>query len=285
MKKVLLTASALSLLAGAAVADVSVGGDARFGLKYDDGNADETSVIQRVRVHFNMSTETDAGLTFGARVGLDSRSEEGVAVGANGSNFRKLHSTVMISGMGFEAALGNSNGAVVDIVGLWDGGLGFDATLARQNLTGGFDTDDESNQTLQVGYSFGDFSIAASSQVAGDTSTEFAAEYSANGITVAAGGDDDDNWAVSGSYASGDFVVGAIFRDGDVTGEQFRVWGNYSMGATKIGAVYTDMGDSIGETYAIGVAHSLGGGVTAHAGIGEGVDGDTEAQLGFTMGF
>lgn len=281
MKKVLLTASALSLLAGAAVADVAVSGDARFGLKYDEGNADETTVHQRVRVHFNMSTETDSGLTFGARVGLDARSDEGVATGANGGTFRRLNPTVSVSGMGFSANFGNYNGAVVDLVGLWAGGLGFDGSLGRPAIVGGFDTDDESNQTLQVGYSFGDFKVAASTQVAGDTSTEIAAKYSANGITVAAGADTDDNWAVSGSYASGDFVVGAIYRDG--VAAQFRVWGNYSMGATKIGAVYTDVDGA--DAYGIGVSHSMGGGVTAHAAIGQGTDGDMEAQLGFTMGF
>lgn len=291
MKKLLLSATALVALAGAASADVTLSGDARFGVVYDsgepfDGGTSSTEVRQRVRVFFNMSTETDGGATFGAKIGLDTRSNGGVAVGANGSVFRQLHPVIFADIAGFNFTLGNANGAVVELVGLWAGGLGFEGSLGRPGIVGGFDTDEESNQTLRVGYSFGDFKVAVSTQIAGDTDTEIAASYSANGILVAAGADTDDvatNWAVKAQYSANDWTFGAIYRDG-ITDAQFRLYGSYVMGATTFGVNYTDTG-APDAAYGIGVSHSLGGGVTASAAIGKGTDGDTEGQLGVTIGF
>ncbi|MGH1331562.1 MAG: porin [Paracoccaceae bacterium] len=275
MKKILLTASALSLLAGAAAAEVSVGGDARFGLTYDT-SASTVSVQQRYRVKFNASTETDGGLTFGAGVMLDTRNNNG----ANAVGGDNLAPVITVSGNGFDFALGNTNGAVVDVVGLWAGGLGFDGTVGRPALVGGFDTDGNGNQTVKVGYSFGDFAFKVSTAKSGATDVEYAARYAANGIYVAVGGDSSSNYALHGSYTTGDIKVGAIYRNSN----QYRVYGTYSMGATTIGAVYTKV--TAGNAYGVGVSHSLGGGVSAHAAVGkQAAGGNTVVQIGMTMGF
>ncbi|MFT6451132.1 MAG: outer membrane protein OmpU [Halocynthiibacter sp.] len=289
MKKILLTASALSLLAGAAAAEVSVGGDARFGITFDTSTS-TVSVQQRYRVKFNASTETDGGLTFGASVMLDTRNNNGVVNGFNAATppstnvsdltGDSLNPVITVSGNGFDFALGNTNGAVVDVVGLWAGGLGFDGTVGRPALVGGFDTDGNQNQTVKVGYSFGDFAFKVSTASTGATDVEFAARYAANGIYVAVGGDSSNNYALHGSYTTGDIKVGAIYRNGN----QYRVYGTYSMGATTIGAVYTKV--AAGNAYGLGVSHSLGGGVSAHAAVGkQAAGGNTVVQVGMTMGF
>jgi len=284
MKKVLLTASALSLLAGAAAAEVTVGGDARFGLTYDF-NASDYDVDQRYRVFFNASTETDGGLTLGARAMLDTRynGSIGGADGVSALGGQSWLPVITASGNGFSFALGDSNGAVVDKVGLWAGGLGFDGTVGRPAIVAGFDTDGNANdQTLQLGYAFGDFSFAVSTGLgAGNPGTfEYAAAYSANGISVAIGGNDASQYAVSGSYAAGDFKVGAIYRSNP---NMYRVYGTYSFGATTVGANYTDTGAS---AWGIGVSHSLGGGVTAHGAVGQqAAGGNTVLQVGMTMSF
>lgn len=274
MKKILLTASALSLLAGAAAAEVSVGGDARFGLEYNN-TLNTTTVAQRYRVKFNASTETDGGLTFGATVMLDTRNTGGVS-STGGDHLQPL---ITVAGNGFTFGLGNQNGAVIDTVGLWAGGLGFDGTIGRPAITGGFDGDGNANQTVKAGYSFGDFSFAVSTASAGETDVELAAAYSANGISVAVGGDTSNNYAVSGSYATGDIKVGAIYRNGS----EYRIYGTYAMGATTIGANFTSV--AAGDAYGLGVSHSLGGGVSAHGAIGRNTAGDTLVQVGMTMGF
>lgn len=277
MKKILLTASALSLLAGAAVAEVSVGGDARFGLTYDT-SASTVAVQQRYRVQFNASTETDGGLTFGASVRLDTRNNDGVVSGA--ANGGTMSPVITVAGNGFTFALGNTNGAVVGLVGLWAGGLGFDGTIGRPYINTGFDGDDNANQTVKFGYSFGDFAFQVSTASTGATDVEYAAAYTSNGIRVAVGGDSSSNYAVSGSYSTGDIKVGAIYRNGS----EYRVYGTYSMGATKIGANYTKA--TAGTAYGLGVSHSLGGGVTAHAAVGKQAGGgNTVVQVGMSMGF
>ncbi len=78
MKKVLFATTALvaSSVAGAALADVEVSGEARLGLFYqsdffglaDDDDIDGTS---RVRVKFALSGTSDSGLTFGANIRAD----------------------------------------------------------------------------------------------------------------------------------------------------------------------------------------------------------------------
>ena len=60
MKKVLLTTSALTLLAGAAAADVSLGGHARIGISNSDGS---TTNYQRNQITFTGSATSDGGLT------------------------------------------------------------------------------------------------------------------------------------------------------------------------------------------------------------------------------
>jgi outer membrane protein OmpU len=287
MKKLLLSATALTMLSGAAMAEVTLGGDARFGLVYDSGAATTTILKQRVRVHFNMSTETDSGVTFGAHIGLDSRTDHGVATGINAGTARQLHPTIFANVGGFNFTLGQANGAVIELVGLWSGGLGFDGSLGRPGITSGFDGDENSNQTIRLGYSFGDFSVAASTAISGSTDEEFAVKYSANGITVAAGADSSTgtNWAISGAYSANNFTVGAIYTDGPAktTGAQYRIYGSYVMGATTIGANYTEIGG--GNAYGLGVTQNLGGGVKVHAAVGKDTAGDTNAQLGVSIGF
>lgn len=294
MKKILLTASAVSLMAGAAAADVTVGGDARFGIVYDEGGhattSSEFSVQQRVRVLMRATTQTDGGLTFGATLGAEVRNRDGNLDNRNG--LYTANPLITVSGAGLDFFLGNTSGAVQDLVGIWSGGLGFNDELARPGIAAGFKGADVADtQTAKIAYTFGDFKVAAS--VANAPSdpeledAEIAVRYSANGITAALGLDADENWAISGSYAFGDARVGAIYRDGpDAAGgdANYRIYGTYTMGATTIGATYTET-NAASAAYGIGVSHALGGGVSAHGAIGVDTTDDLVAQLGMKINF
>lgn len=291
MKKILLTASAVSLMAGAAAADVTFGGDARFGIVYDEGGhtttTSEFSVQQRVRVLMRATTQTDGGLTFGATLGADIRNNDGTL--SNNVGAYTANPLITVSGAGLDFFLGNTSGAVQDLVGIWSGGLGFDDTLGRPGIADGFkgaDVDD--TQTAKIAYTFGDFKVAASvANAPGNADledAEIAVRYSANGITAALGLDADENWAISGAYAFGDATVGAIYRDGPaVIDAQYRIYGTYAMGATTIGATYTQ--NDAGDAYGIGASHALGGGVSAHGAIGVDTADDLVAQLGMKINF
>lgn len=289
MKKILLTASAVSLMAGAAAADVTLGGDARFGIAYD-GATEDFTVHQRYRVQFNATTQTDGGLTFGATMRLDTRYDDGVLTGP--SRTGTMNPLITVSGHGLDFFLGNTSGAVATLVGVYSGALGFDDTLARPSIVAGFNEADSVNQTAKVAYNFGDFSFAAS--VANDAApgsivddAEVAVRYSANGITVAAGLDADENWAISGAYAFGDATVGAVYRDGPdaVNGDaNYRIFGSYAFGATTVSASYTEV-NGASAAYGIGASHNLGGGVSARGAIGVDASEEVVAQLGMVINF
>ena len=68
MKKLLIATSALVALTGAASAEVALTGDGRMGLVWDGDNAQFSS---RVRARFNLSGETDSGLSFGGSFRVD----------------------------------------------------------------------------------------------------------------------------------------------------------------------------------------------------------------------
>ena len=90
MKKVLFATTALIATAGMAAADVRISGYGRFGLDYNEANKGvpaagrldstdfpEFSITSRLRLQFDMSTETDSGVTLGARFRAQAESRDG----------------------------------------------------------------------------------------------------------------------------------------------------------------------------------------------------------------
>ena len=86
MKKVLFATTALVATAGVAAADVTFGGYGRFGVIYssaagangiaqtfgDDGTGDSSvDITSRFRLQIDATAESDAGVTFGARVRIE----------------------------------------------------------------------------------------------------------------------------------------------------------------------------------------------------------------------
>ena len=111
MKKVLLTTSALTLLAGAAAADVSLGGHARIGISNSDG---ATTNYQRNQITFTGSATSDGGLTL-----------------SSWTRYRQSASASVYSGTGAFAAprLSVSNGAMTLTMGNGAGAIGANSGL------------------------------------------------------------------------------------------------------------------------------------------------------------
>jgi len=91
MKKVLFATTALVATAGVAAADVTFGGYGRFGVIYssaagangiaqtfgDDGTGDSSvDITSRFRLQIDATAESDAGVTFGARVRIEQENDE-----------------------------------------------------------------------------------------------------------------------------------------------------------------------------------------------------------------
>ena len=95
MKKVLFATTALIATASVAAADVRLSGYGRFGLDYNDANdravngISKTTITSRLRLQFDMSTETDSGVVLGARFRAQAESRDNTPGGAffNGARF------------------------------------------------------------------------------------------------------------------------------------------------------------------------------------------------------
>ena len=126
MKKVLFATSALVLSAGFASAEVALSGDGRMGIIYDGNDAQFSS---RARVRFNLSGESDAGLSFGASFRVDQENY-------NGNQYRSAArgtaGAIWISGTYGKLSMGDtvsaSERAIGDLyeVGYTDGSFGVD---------------------------------------------------------------------------------------------------------------------------------------------------------------
>jgi len=107
MKKILLTTTALTLLAGAAAADVNVSGYGRIGVSSTGG---KSAQYTRVRVNFSGSSTTDGGLTLNAQTRMQ----------ITGSNTAEWAGpTASISNGAMSLHVGNSNGAIAQNAGIW----------------------------------------------------------------------------------------------------------------------------------------------------------------------
>jgi len=109
MKKLLLTTSALTLLAGAAVADVNVSGYGRVGVSSTDGTS---SQYTRVNLNFSGSATTDGGLTMNVQTRMRATGAA-TAVWAG--------PTASVSNGSMSLHVGNSTGAIGSTAGIWGG--------------------------------------------------------------------------------------------------------------------------------------------------------------------
>lgn len=83
MKKVLFATTALMLTGSMALADVTIGGNGRFGLLYQETSRDtdtETTISYRLRFNIDASKETDSGVTFGGRIRMQYNSGDTDAI-------------------------------------------------------------------------------------------------------------------------------------------------------------------------------------------------------------
>jgi len=111
MKKILLTTSALTLLAGAAAADVNLSGYGRVGISSTGGTSTQYT---RMRINFNGTSTTDGGLTMSVNTRYQSggSSNTGSVGHFSGPN-------ASISNGSMTLAVGNTEGAIANTAGVW----------------------------------------------------------------------------------------------------------------------------------------------------------------------
>lgn len=211
MKKVLLATTVLAMSATVAAAEVSVSGTARMGVAYNSEAANEVGFTSRARVQFNLSGESDNGLSFGASFRADNASEasrrtiHGVQHGVsdvNGTNSQSQGS-VFVSGAFGKITMGDVDGAAEKVTG----------DLYGVGLTG-----------------MGDFNEGSYLSNAGETDrTAVRYDYTTAGFTFALSADNPQN---------DPRTVAGVYTGGDSTGKTFSVGVAYAVDAYKFGLGY-----------------------------------------------
>jgi outer membrane protein OmpU len=291
MKKILLATSALVLVAGAAAAEVTVGGSARMGLIYD---GEDTLMTSRVRIVFTASGETDTGISFGASMRADQN-------GGNADGTANDDSTVYVSGAFGKLTFGDVDSAANALVG----------HVSGVGLTGLGDWNElrylgQTDTSALYEYSTGAFTVGLSKgQLEGGTDAiSIAAKYSTDAYSVALGYENADlpvvgevdHLALGASATFGAATVKFVASDTDIAGDdtQYALSLDYAMGATTLTVFATDEGPI--NNYGIGASYDLGGGAKVVGGIVEVDDlnladdgvtsvGGTRADIGLSFSF
>ena len=114
MKKVLFATTALVMTAGVAAAEVAVTGEGRVGLRYESDTAytgeSSWNVVNRIRVRFTMTGESQSGISFGAKL----RSDQHANAGDNNS---ATAGEVWVSGAYGKLTVGDIDSAMERAVG------------------------------------------------------------------------------------------------------------------------------------------------------------------------
>lgn len=290
MKKILIATTMLVGTAGFAAAEVTLSGSARMGVVYNEANAgNEVAFNSRARVQFNLSGESDSGLSFGASFRADN------AVGANDGQA----GSVFISGAFGRLSMGDvssaAENAVGDLVGVGYTGIG-DHNEMVYIATG-------DNEMALYEYSAGGFTLYASVGQpdntaptrgdllnSADTTYSLAAKYSTDTFTVSLGYEDVGavDHIIGGASAtfSGVTVEGIYGRASDIDFDQYGIGVSYTADALTLAAYYreTDTRGTQADFFGIGASYDLGGGATLAGGVAD-ANGTTKADLGINLSF
>lgn len=289
MKKILLASTALSLMAGAAAAEVTISGSARMGLLY---NGEDVNFTSRARVQFTASGESDSGLSFGYSVRADQAGNANDGMGAG---------SVFVSGAFGKLSMGDVAGAAEAAVGDLNGvgltGLGdFSDTVY---ITGDGVEVSNDNPVMLYEYSTGAFTgyisandgnvnggdLFGGGASAGDDVQNMALglKYSTDAYTFSLGYEHSDPVAGAASKqivigASGTFgttTVKAIYGKGDgaIDGaSQYGISASNTFGATTVTGFYKKVDTNFGgddniDAIGLGASYDLGGGASFVGGI------------------
>lgn len=294
MKRTLLLSTLVSLVAGAAFADVSLSGDGRMGVTSAD--AGKTATFEsRARVRFSLSSEADSGLKFGGQFRANDATN--AAAGTRGTIFLE-HPTLG------RLSMGDVEGAVQAAVTQFVA-IGYNETGKLQEfqfLTGGDGTTGAGaidvlyaytnpavgNGVLGAFLSHGNPGTGAGAGAA-QTQDDFAlgVSYTTEFWKIAAGFEDNgvrSQSVLSGSYGNGQAEVKVAYGLRDDDAEQYAVYGTYILGTTTLTAFIRQ--DFAGNAYqGFGVTHDLGSGLAIAAGYAEKDNGKANLNIGATMSF
>ena len=322
MKKVLFATTALVATAGVAAADVTFGGYGRFGLQHRENRGvglDDTIIESRFRLNIDASTESDAGVTFGARIRIQADDADGTispvgnaeSAAFNGARFHAETGGFRLEVGNIAHALDNLANyfgyepGLIGAVGQYNGYRGPKTDYASAGSVAGSIFGGQGVNGISAIYSVGDFRAQLSYDDDNDgagadlETTSVSLAYTFSGWTVALGHERSDDGAgadldgtvltVGGSLGVAD--VAFFIGDADGFDTAYGVSGRFDVGAaTAIVASIGAGGDTDGlndrdTSYGIGFDHDLGGGVALKGMVGRNSGDQTVADLGVQFNF
>ena len=302
MKNLLIATTALVATAGMAAAEINFSGGARFGVTYDESltpGVEETKVHNRFTINIDGTAETDAGVEFFGRVRIRGENEgDGTTRGTAASSVSAPRVGARIGGL--TIAVGNINGAIDGLAGVYSGiigltGLSF-SNVVNNNQSGGtfgfdsFSSGGAGTNGVEVIYSGNGFK-AHLSDSATTNRTALGLSYAFGDWTVALGhqssdtaGEDFTSIGVDGSI--GTASVGAAYAANEGDFDTFRINAGFEVGAATNVTVYVADNSGAGRetAYGVGFTHSLGG-ATLAGGIENDRAGLTRADFGVRFNF
>lgn len=279
MKKILLTTSALTLLAGAAAADVSLGGYARLGVSNADG---ATTNYQRNQITFSGSATTDGGLTLSSWTRY--RQSAGASVYAGTGVFAAPRLSISNGAMTLTA--GNAGGAINANSGMWGCGT---VMWGCSDVVGGWDWASTSStgtgpNVVRLDMALGGASVSVSGGNGNDTEASLSMAMGGGSVGIGFDQNSAATQTISVNYSGSMSGMGVGLRMSQSGGSTGYI-GNVSapMGA---GSVYVFAGKTLGASnnYGLRYNQSLGGGASMQAGVTS-AGGATTVGAGVAFGF
>jgi outer membrane protein OmpU len=268
MKKVLLTSTALTMLAGAAAADVSIAGQARVGVSSTRGVATSTN---RMRVTFTGSGTTDAGLTFGAWSRIQSSN---AATGLSGSRVWVSNGTMTLThgnvGSGSRGA-----GKLFSHTAGYNSAIGLTGVTGLGAVGGGSTSGAVGTSRTRLDMSLGSANISIAQSGAGGM--DLGVNGAVGGWTLSAAYDAQKDYAVTATGSIGTLGV-ALQYGSEVAGNgmSYGIGLSAAVGSGTVTGVYgrdanaANTAGGLGRNgVGIGYTQSLGGGATAHVTYGQ----------------
>ncbi|WP_112311482.1 porin [Pseudogemmobacter bohemicus] len=322
MKKLLIATTALVAGASAAAADVTISGYGRFGLQYveDRGgvlatNTENTIISSRLRLNIDATTETDVGVTFGARLRVqyddgDAYSDFNTArfsVGYEGLNVQvgNVDTAWDSVGLTYNSEMGYEDSSFGDAQ---NGFYAYESKGSVGGVSGGYTgvAATYSIADINLYFSYVDPNQYVKDLGAGvDEEIGLAADWSNGQISVAAGINlssagvkDNDDYFIGAAYNFGDGNVGLNYYDyntaagGVSDSSQVTLYGNYTFGATTLRAYVSDWDRAnydtaygIGADYSLGEGARLSGSIQSGFGDAAGNNQGTRADVGVRFDF
>ncbi len=287
MKKVLFATTAMLLTGGMAMAEVTIGGNGRFGLLYQETDREtdtETTVSYRLRFNIDASKETDTGVVFGGRIRMQYNSgdtdaidtvvtgDDGAIVADSGGNLvfsqggtagaRLNTAKIYASYEGMTVEVGNVDTAYNSAALMYNSEIGYldrsfgDPQGAYYSYSSSpYGVDEEDRMGIAFTYSVGDFN----GRISWVTPNQFGDSLNTSCDGTIGPVDIDADGIITGLEGNVcDDPTFGTFVDDDRK-DEFGISGDYTFGAFTVSAAYVTNGAGIddNENYFLGVEYAF----------------------------